>query len=76
MQFVNVDREALFEEIVEKGREEGITDEAAYRDLVDDIVETHRRVGEMHDDSNTDGLSENMVARFAEYLERMGEAKL
>lgn len=67
MEFFDVDREVMFQEICETGREEGIVDEGAYRDLVEDVIESHRRVGEMHDDSPTDSLAEEFIARFAEY---------
>ncbi|OGL66525.1 hypothetical protein A2856_02430 [Candidatus Uhrbacteria bacterium RIFCSPHIGHO2_01_FULL_63_20] len=67
-----VDREELFQEIVELGRTEGINDQEAYNDLVDETVERHRDWGEMHDDSSTVGLSEALRGRWADYRAALG----
>jgi hypothetical protein len=71
-EYFGIDLEAVFQEIVEKGREEGIADQEAFNDLVDDVVEQHRDWGEMHDDSPTVGISEAMRARFADYKAALG----
>lgn len=70
--FLSVDPSEIFQEIVELGRAEGINDQQAYVDLVDEVIERHRRVGEMHDDSSTVGMAEALRGRFAEYLETLG----
>jgi len=70
--FGAVDHEALFQEIVAKGRAEGINDQEAFNDLVDDVIEQHRDWGETHDDSPTVGMGEAMRGRFAEYKAALG----
>lgn len=71
-EFLNVDPNEIFEEIVETGRAEGIDAHEAYVDLVDEIIERHRGLGEMHDDSATVARAEALRGRFAEYRERLG----
>lgn len=63
--------EDLFEEVVAAGVEQGVNEETAYFDLVDTVIEEHRRIGEMHDDQNLDAHAEVLKARFAEYMKRL-----
>ena len=70
--FGAIDQEALFQEIVEKGRAEGINDQEAFNDLVDDVIEQHRDWQETHDDASTDGMGEAMRGRFADYKAALG----
>ena len=72
VEFLDADREALFEEIVERGRQEGGTDQEAYHDLAEEVIQEHLNVGEMHDDSPTVDLVEQFRSRFTEYLDRVG----
>lgn len=71
-EFLNVDPNEIFEEIVEAGRAEGINTHEAYVDLVDELIERHRGLGEMHDDSSTVARAEALRGRFAEYLAALG----
>ncbi|MFA5945500.1 MAG: hypothetical protein WC802_01125 [Patescibacteria group bacterium] len=63
--------EDLFEEVVSAGVEQGINEESAYFDLVDEVIEEHREIGELHDDQGLDAHADVLKARFAEYMKRL-----
>lgn len=63
----------LFEEVVEEGIAQGVNTEEAYHQLVDDILEEHRRVRELHDDQNLEGHLTHLKARWAEYQDRLSD---
>lgn len=63
--------EELFEEIVERGRNEGVNTEEGYNDLVDEVIEEHRRVGEYHDDQNLEGYKEQLRGRVSEFMDEI-----
>jgi len=72
VEYLDVDREGLFQEIVETGRAEGVTNEEAYHELIDAVIEDHRRVGEIHDDSSYNAMAEALRGRWMEYREALG----
>jgi hypothetical protein len=72
VEYLDVNREGLFQEIVEQGRAEGVVDEEAYHELIDAVIEDHRRVGEMHDDSSLDAIAAALHGRWSEYREALG----
>ncbi|NBS41142.1 hypothetical protein EBS80_00595 [bacterium] len=72
VEFLDVDRESLFGEVVERGREQGVSDQEAYHTLVNEVVEDHRSLGEIHDDSPTDDLVEQLRGRWMDYKEALG----
>ena len=63
--------EELFETVVEEGAMQGIVDEPAYFDLVDEIIEDLRREGELDTDQNLDNHADHLKARFSEYQSRL-----
>lgn len=63
--------EELFETICEEGAMQGIGDESAYFDLVDEIIEDLRRESELDDDQDLEGHAAHLKARFAEYQSRI-----
>lgn len=63
--------EELFETICEEGVIQGIVEESAYFDLVDEIIEDLRRESELDDDQNLQGHAEHLKTRFAEYQSRI-----
>jgi hypothetical protein len=65
------DLETLFEELVEQGVMEGVDTREGYAELVDDAIEDRRRVGEIHDDQNTETYRSILTARYSEYEERL-----
>lgn len=72
MEFLDVDREAIFEEVVERGREQGVTSQEAYNDLVEEVIENHRGLAEIHDDSPTEDLEAQMRGRWMDFKEALG----
>ncbi len=62
--------EELFETVVEEGLIQGVVDQPAYFDLIDEIIEDLRREAELGDDQNLELHAENLKARFAEYMTR------
>jgi len=63
--------EPIFNEIVERGREQGITEHEAFKDLVEEVLYEHESVGEIHDDTNLKNRVNALLDRFPEYLERL-----
>jgi len=72
VEFLNVDKQSIFEEIVERGREQGVTSQEAYNELCDDVVTEKLEVGEMDEDSNTIGLVEQLKGRWVDFVEALG----
>lgn len=69
---IHVDRETIFQEVIERGRNEGIADREAFHDLVEEIIQEHLQVGEMHDDQPTVDISEQLKARWVDYVDAIG----
>ena len=65
-----VNRQELFNEIIEKGRAQAVTDQEGYNALVEAVLEDHRRVGEIHDDA--DELAPFLQGRFADFKNELG----
>lgn len=59
--------EQLFRQVVARCQEQGVVEEAAYNGMVEDVIEEHRRLGEIHDDEGTEDLEAQLRGRFAEY---------
>ena len=62
----------LFQEIIEAGRAQGVAEQNAFNDLVEDVIEKHRRVGEIHVDSSTKGMQEHLQNRWQDYKTELG----
>lgn len=73
MENLSFDLQELFEEIVAEGQVQGVNNEEAYHQLVDDTLEDHRRVQEVNDDQNLEGYIAQLKARWPEYLARLSE---
>ncbi|MFH0927849.1 MAG: hypothetical protein V1821_00060 [bacterium] len=71
MENVIVDGNELFNEIVERGRADGITEQVPYRDLCEEVLFEHEGAGEISDDSNIQLRVEALSSRFEEYLARL-----
>lgn len=59
--------EDMFREVVARGREQGVTDQAAYNYLVEEVIEEHRKVGEMHTDDPTEDFERHLQGRWKDY---------
>lgn len=64
--------EAVFEEIIIRGREEGVTSHEGYRDLVEDVVAMHADIGSMGDDTSSADATEQLMGRFPDYEAALG----
>jgi len=72
MEFLDVDKQAIFEEIVDRGREQGVVDKETYDELCEEIVQEHVDAGEIDKDSSTVGMSEMLQGRWLDYKEALG----
>ncbi len=63
--------ETLFEEVVSRGREQGVTTQVAYDDLVEEVIEEHRSIGEIHDDEPTEDMEEQLRGMWSRYSEML-----
>lgn len=72
MKIPELNLEAVFEEIVARGREEGVATHETFRDLVEDVVAMHADVGSMGDDTSSAEVTEQLTGRFAQYQEALG----
>ncbi len=71
---LDVNRQAIFDEIVGRGRDNGVVDQEAYNALVEAIIEDHRRVGEIHDDTETEEITDFLQGRWPVYKNELGIA--
>ena len=65
--------QSLFEEIVAEGIAQGVNTVEAYHQLVDDMIEEHRRVQELNDDQNLEGYQTQLNERWSEYQALLSE---
>lgn len=72
MEFLDVDKQAIFEEIVDRGREQAVVDQETYNDLCEEIVQERVDAGEIDKDSSTVGMSEMLKGRWLDYKEELG----
>lgn len=73
MQNIEFSEEELFETVCEEGAIQGVVTEAAYAELIDEILEDLRRESELDDDQNLQGHADHLRARFAEYQARIAD---
>jgi len=60
--------ESLYHEAERRGREQGVASREEWNDLVEEVIEEHRAVGEMHDDEELEDLERMLRERFDEYI--------
>ncbi len=60
----------LYNEIVRRSKANGVTDQEGWDGIVDEVIEQYRTTeGQIHDDEPTEGMEEDLRARFPEYEE-------
>ena len=59
--------ESLFEEVASRCRQHGVADQEGFDQMIEDVIEEHRRVGEIHDDEGTEDLEEQLRGRWPDY---------
>lgn len=67
MKNLAISSQELFEEILERGRLDGINNIEAYKELVENVIEAHRAVGELHEDNNLEGMETILNERWGEF---------
>jgi len=72
VKFLATSPENLLQEIIAKGRAEGVTDSEGYNQLVQSVIEDHRRVGELHDDQALIDMVQALQERYPDYLSQAG----
>jgi len=63
--------ETIFAEVVSRGREQGVTTQVAFDDLVEEVIEEHRSLGEIHDDEPTEDMEEQLRDMWSRYVEML-----
>jgi hypothetical protein len=64
----------LYSEIIKRAKANGVTNQEGWDGIVDEVIEQFRTTeGEIHDDEETEGIEEDLRARFAEYEETLTE---
>lgn len=62
----------LYREISARAKANGVTDQEGWDGIVDEVIEQFRTTeGLIHDDEPTEGMEEDLRARFPEYEEVM-----
>ncbi len=69
MEDINV----LFTEIKKRAKANGVADQEAWDGIVDEVVEQFRTDGKIDDDEETEGMEEDLRARYAEYEQSVNE---
>jgi len=57
----------IFDEIIERGIQSGVTDQEAYNQLVETVLEEHQDVGELDKDQNIELKEDVLKARWNEF---------
>ena len=65
------DLESTFREIIARMETQGIFDREAYSDLVEEVLEEKREVGELDDDNNIEEYIEKLKMRWPEAEESL-----
>jgi hypothetical protein len=63
----------IFEDVCDQGIAAGVTTQEAFNELVDEVIEAHREVGELADDQDLIGDEAAIKARWGEYQDRLSE---
>lgn len=63
----------LFSEAKKRAKANGVADQEAWDGIIDEVVEEFRTNGNIDDDGDTEGMEEELRARFGEYEESVKE---
>lgn len=62
-----LDSEQLFQEVVERGRREGVANQEAFHQMVENVVNDHLRDGEVDEDQDIGSLTLGLIGRWRDY---------
>lgn len=63
----------IFDDVVERGIADGVNTQEAFNELVDEVIEAHREVGELSDDQDLMGDESAIKMRWPEFQARLNE---
>lgn len=63
----------LYTEIAELAREEGISNQTEWNELVDEVVESHEDIGELNADQPLEETKEMLKMSWSQYLRESGQ---
>lgn len=66
MEFIDVNLDAVFNEIMERRETQGMLSREDFYELIDEVLEEKRSLGEMSDDTNFDSAKEMLRRRWSE----------
>lgn len=72
MKNLEINLESLFDEIVDRGRNEAIVNQEGFNELLEEILMEHLDVGEIDDQNTTSDLTEQLRSRWPDYKEALG----
>ncbi len=67
-----MDRDQIWNELLNRARASGINNPEAFHELVDDYFEERLEVGESHDDQNLEELAAEFKTRWEEVAAELG----
>jgi len=67
-----LNRAELFDEVAELARAQGISDQAEWNELVDEVLDSHFNIGELNDDQDIEGMREVLHLAWNEYQRESG----
>lgn len=67
MNLDTLNREELFRELVELAKEEGVTSQEMWNELVDEVLDSHLDIGELNADQDLEGVKSQLNGMWEEY---------
>jgi len=72
MNLDTLNRNDLFVELSDLAREQGITSQEEWKDLVDEVIDAHTNLGELDKDQDLEGLATQLSDMWPEYAREAG----
>lgn len=67
MNLDTLNRDELFRELVELAKEEGVTSQEMWNELVDEVLDSHLDIGELDKDQDLEGIKVQLNEMWPEY---------
>ncbi|HVM90687.1 MAG TPA: hypothetical protein VMU11_02215 [Verrucomicrobiae bacterium] len=68
-----LNRGELLQEISDLAREQGVTNQEDWSELVEEVIESHFDIGELNDDQDIQGTMQVLKDAWADYAGQSGE---
>lgn len=59
--------EDIYTEVCELAREQGVSDQETWKELIDELIQSHQDLAEIDMDEDTEGMKEELRTRWEEY---------